>query len=59
VIPKSSRPERMVENLHIWDFQLTSEEIAQISAKTLGRSTIINHRDPQLVRTLLGWKVHE
>ena len=59
VIPKSSRPERMAENLHIWDFALTSEEIAQISAKTQGRSTIINHRDPQLVRTLLGWKVHE
>lgn len=32
VFPKSSSPERMRENLAVWDFELTSEQMAAISA---------------------------
>lgn len=36
VVPKSSRPERMAENIAIFDFTLSDEEIAAISALDQG-----------------------
>jgi len=32
VIPKSTRRARLEENLHVWDFQLTSDDMAAINA---------------------------
>jgi len=37
VIPKTSRPERLRENLAIFDFELTRDEIAAISALNRNR----------------------
>lgn len=37
IIPKTSRPERLVENLAIFDFELTSEEMDGISALNSNR----------------------
>jgi diketogulonate reductase-like aldo/keto reductase len=48
--------ERMEQNLDIWDFSLTDEEMEQIKEKDLGHSEIINHFDPQLVKWLLSYK---
>ena len=39
VIPKSARPERMAENRAVFDFELTSEEIATIDG--LDRGTAV------------------
>lgn len=38
IIPKSIHRERMKENLNIWDFALTDEEMAEIFALDLGHS---------------------
>ena len=38
IIPKSVHVERMEQNLDIWDFTLTDEEMAAIAAKDLGHS---------------------
>jgi diketogulonate reductase-like aldo/keto reductase len=59
ILPKSTHVERMEQNLDIWDFSLTEEEMGQIGAKDLGRSEIINHFDPQLVKFLNGMKIHD
>ena len=52
VIPKSVRPERMAENLDIFDFQLTSDEMSQIATLDTGASLFFDHRDPAMVSWL-------
>ena len=50
IIPKSVHVERMLENIDIWDFELTDEEMAQITAMDLGHSEIVSHDDPAFVK---------
>lgn len=59
ILPKSTHVERMEQNMDIWDFELTEDEMKQIGEKDLGHSEIINHFDPGLVRALNGMKIHE
>ena len=59
IIPKSVHMERMEQNLDIWDFTLTDEEMAVIAAKDLGHSEIVDHDDPAFVKLLCGMKVHD
>jgi D-xylose reductase len=37
IIPKTSRPERLIENLSIFDFELSDQEMAAISALNINR----------------------
>lgn len=57
VIPKSVHKERMAENLDIWDFRLSDEEMGLISKLDTGRGDIVDHFDPEFVKMLHGWKV--
>ena len=59
IIPKTVHPERMKENLDIWDFQLTEEEMNAISKLDLGHSEIIDHGAAETAKWLNGWKIHE
>ena len=54
VIPKSTHRARMVQNLDIWDFQLTGEDMAAIAPLDIGHSEIVDHFDPNFVRALHG-----
>lgn len=58
IIPKSVHVERMVQNIDIWDFTLTDDEMAKVAAKDLGHSEIVNHDDPAFVKMLCGMKIH-
>lgn len=49
----------MKQNFDIWDFKLTDEEMEIISKKDLGHSEIVNHYDPEFVKMLHTWKIHE
>ena len=59
IIPKSVRAERMRQNIDIWDFALTQEEMAAIAAKDLGHSEIVDHNSPDFVKMICGWTIHE
>ena len=59
VIPKSVHRERMEQNLAIWDFRLSQEDMDEISKLDVGRSGIVNHDDPDFIKMLHGLRVHE
>ncbi len=52
VIPKTVRPERMAENLDVFDFELTSDQMESIASLDTGASQFFDHRDPNMVRAL-------
>lgn len=59
IIPKSVHKERMEENLNIWDFELSEEDMKAISALDLGHSEIIDHSSAETAQWLNGWKIHD
>lgn len=58
VIPKSVHRERMVENLDIFGFTLTPEEMAMIAGLDTGRSTIYDDSDLATVRGIGLHTIH-
>ena len=52
-IPKSSHKERMAQNLNIFDFTLTAEEMSQIATMNQHDTGTINFQDPQFVKYLI------
>lgn len=49
VIPKSVHKERMRENLGVFDFVLTAEDMEKISGLDKARSSFFSHQDPAVV----------
>ncbi|MCD8091290.1 MAG: aldo/keto reductase [Clostridiales bacterium] len=59
VIPKSVHKERIEQNIDIWDFALSDEDMKEIAKLDIGHSKIVNHSDPAFVKMLHSLKVHE
>lgn len=54
VIPKFVHRERMEQNIDIWNFTLSDEDMAAIAKMDIGHSEIVDHFDPNFVRALHG-----
>lgn len=59
VIPKSTHKERMEQNMDIWNFNLSEEDMKEISGLDIGHSEIVNHYDPAFVKMLHSRRIHE
>lgn len=59
VIPKSTHKDRMQQNIDVWDFSLSDEDMAEIAKLDTGHSEIVDHSSPEFVKMLHSLKVHE
>ncbi len=60
IIPKSTHENRIRENLDIWDFELTADDMEKISSLDMGYvGTAVKHFDPDFVRMCVTRKIHD
>jgi diketogulonate reductase-like aldo/keto reductase len=56
IIPKSTHIERMRENLDIFDFELSADDMAQIATLDTGKSLFFDHHDGEVTKMFMGWR---
>ncbi len=56
IIPKSVHIERMRQNLDIFDFTLSDEDMAAIATLDTAQSLFFDHHAPEVVKMFMGWR---
>lgn len=56
IIPKSVHIEHMEQNLDIFDFELTDEEMAEIATLDTGKSLFFDHHDAETTKLFMSWR---
>lgn len=49
-IPKSVKKERMKENINVFDFELSTDEMGLIATLDMKTSSFFDHRDPEIIK---------
>lgn len=55
VIPKTVNKNRMIENISVFDFELSDDEMQQIALLDKKETSFFSHRDPELVKFLFNY----
>ena len=53
-MPKTVNKKRMVENISIFDFNLSDEEMTKLQSLDTGKSSFFSHEDPKDVERLIN-----
>lgn len=56
IIPKSVHIERMKQNLDIFDFELSDEEMAEIATLDTGKNLFFDHHDAETTKLFMSWR---
>ena len=56
IIPKSTHIERMQQNIDIFDFELTAEDMASIATLDTGKSLFFDHHDAETAQMFMDWR---
>ena len=56
IIPKSVHIERMEQNLNIFDFTLSDEDMAEIAKLDTGKSLFFDHHAADVTKMFMGWR---
>ena len=56
IIPKSTHIERMRQNIDIFDFSLSNDDMAAIATLDTGKSLFFDHHDAETARMFMGWR---
>jgi 2,5-diketo-D-gluconate reductase A len=51
-LSKTTHKERMIENINVFDFELSTEDLAAIATLDIKTSSFFDHRDPKMVKWL-------
>lgn len=56
IIPKSTHIERIRQNIDIFDFSLSNEDMETIAGLDTGKSLFFDHHDAETARMFMGWR---
>ncbi len=56
-LAKTTRKERMIENISVFDFELSADDMAAIATLDTKTSAFFDHRNPEMVKWLGGRKL--
>ena len=56
IIPKSVHIERMQQNMDIFDFELSQDDMDEIAALDTKESLFFDHHAPEVVKMFMGWR---
>ena len=59
LIPKSTKKERMEQNMDIFDFELSAEDMAEIKKLDENKSLFFSHYDPKIVDMIISWSMED
>ena len=57
VIPKSVRKERMEENINVFDFELSADDLESIKVLDTKTSLFFDHRNPEIIKWMASRKL--
>ena len=57
MIPKTVHADRIAQNIDVFDFSLSDEDIVRIKLLDIGHSEVVNNFNPQWIKSLHTWRI--